>query len=213
MKSNKLFILTVCIVFFATSKIFCENKTKNWNVALSNAYFLEQGRNIQLEIERKFERTSIGLYAQAQNYVIPMLVSYEANYLHKGGFMDNGTSCQVGLQIARHFFKPESKWNFWVKGRVGANISNCRNYQGEYWYWDQDREKVYYTIAKKQIKTFTNLEMNVAVGLSRQVFDKFSVFIEPTFNCQFRTQNYRTNQEDFRIEGFLMLRYGVSFAF
>jgi hypothetical protein len=214
MKSNKLIALTLCIAFFATSNLFSQNETKNRNIAISNAYLLAQKRNIQLEFERKIRlKTSLGLYAQFQNFVVPMFKSYEYDFLPKGGFMDNGTSFQAGLQIARHFLKPESKWDFWLKWRAGVNISNRFNFAGNYWYWNPDREKERYTIAERQYKVFGNFETNFGIGLSRQISDKFSVFLEPAFNCQLFLHDYRANQRNSLIAGYLSFRYGVSYSF
>jgi hypothetical protein len=213
-KSITTIVFTLCVTFFATSKLFCQDETKKWNVALSNAYFANQMDNIQFEFERKFERISVGLYAQFQNYVIEFPnTSYEYDYLPQGGFMSNGTSFQTGLQVSRHFLKPELKWDLWLKWRAGVSISNRVNYQGNYWYLNSDREKEYYTITEKQNKVFGNFETNIGVGLSRRIFDNFSVFIEPAFSFQLFLQEPRINKNNGIIALNLQLRYGVSYSF
>jgi hypothetical protein len=150
---------------------------------------------------------------QGVNYLVDIPnKSLEADYLPKGGFMDNGTSSQIGLQIARHFSNQERKYDFWVRGRVGVNTSRRYNEAGTYWFWKNQDEKEYYTITKKQTKEFHNFETNIAVGLSHHIWNGISVFVEPAFNCQFYTHNYRVNQQQSLIKGFLVLRYGVNFS-
>jgi hypothetical protein len=223
-KTNKFLVLAMCFTFLSMSKLFCENETKNeiknWNVALSNAIFASRIDNVQLEFERRIRPninrpyTSIGLYAQSANYIADIENKFLAkDYLPLHGYMAKGTSWQAGFQITKHFLSPESEWNLWFKRRIGVNRTHRHNEAGTYWYW-QNQEKEYYTIAEKQSNWFGNLEISIGIGLSYKISDNFFVFVEPALNCQFYAQNYRIPRvDDFRIEGFFVMRYGVSYSF
>ena len=216
----KTLALTLCLALVASTKVYPTKiygeKDLKWRVALSNAYFAERFDNLQLEFDRRFARTSLGLYVQGLNYVVNYRFnSIEADYLPKGGFTANGMSLQAGLQIASHLLFPKaSDWDFWFKWRVGASLSNNINTAGTYWFWgDQDLEKEYYTIAERQSHWFSNLEAGFGMGLSRRIYDNLFGFVEPAFNFQFLTENHLTRLEDFQVNGFLQLRWGFSFAF
>ncbi len=213
--------ILACIALLATTSLFCQTATTaefkppKWDISLSNALQLKRMDNIQLEVSRKVMLTWLGVYFQATNDILVAPVSTnskDANYLGKYGFMPQGKSVQFGGQIAWHLFRPERKFDLWIKWRAGADFSYRYNNPGTYWYW-KEGEKVNYTISEKQTQRFGQPEMTFAMGLSRKIADKLSVFVEPAMNFQFFAQDYRANRDDVMIHAIFVARYGISYSF
>jgi hypothetical protein len=190
--------------------------TKKWNVAISNSTINGEFDNFQIELERKFEYTNVGVYVQGLMWSLDELPYNDYTYLPKGGFSSvNSRSLQAGFQfVMRLSHRPESKWSFWNKWRAGVSISRHHNIKGgPYWLWNENHEKEYYMIEKSQSKTFGNFEASFNVGFSRRISNKFSIFLEPGVNFQFLTYDYRIGKNTFNINAFFPIRYGVSYTF
>jgi hypothetical protein len=221
MKLTNFFVLTVSIAFLTTSSMMAKNDTvflnatKKWTIALSNSTILGEFDNFQIELERKFKYTNVGVYLQGLMWSLDELPC-DYDYLPEGGFSSaNSRSLQVGFQFVMCLsHRPESKWSFWNKWRTGVSISRHHNITGgPYWHWNENHEKEYYMIEKNQSKTFCNFEASFNVGFSRRISNKFSLFFEPGVNFQFLTCDYRIGKNTFSINTFFPLRYGVSYSF